>query len=59
MRDGRYQVSVMEKAEQGRANAFIRELLAAALKVPPERLTLIAGAHRPTKTYRVLAQTRR
>lgn len=49
----RYEISVREKAEQGKANARIRELLAAALDVPPEWLMLVSGAHRPAKMYRV------
>jgi uncharacterized protein YggU (UPF0235/DUF167 family) len=55
----RYEISVRERAERGMANARIRELLAAALEVSPERLALISGAHRPAKTYRVLPRQMR
>ncbi len=49
-----FSIAVREKAEQGRANARIRELLAERLGVPVSRVRLISGAHRPSKRFLVL-----
>jgi uncharacterized protein YggU (UPF0235/DUF167 family) len=49
-----YAIATREKPEQGRANARIRDLLAAALGLPPDRVVLLSGAHHPAKKFRLL-----
>lgn len=50
---GGYKISVREKAEAGRANARIKELLARELGVPSGRVRLVKGAREPSKIFRV------
>ena len=46
-------VSVTEPPEDGRANAAIRDALAAALRVPKSRLSLIRGVTARDKVFRL------
>lgn len=46
-------IAVTEPAEDGRANAAVREALAAALGVAKTRLTLIRGATSRDKVFRL------
>lgn len=49
--NGVYEITVREKAEQGKANASIRTLLAKDLRVPENRLRLMTGHTSPTKIF--------
>ena len=46
-------VQVAAPPEGGRANRAAAEVLAAALGVDPRRVTLVAGAASPRKTFRI------
>ena len=46
-------VRVAAPPERGRANEAVREVLAAALAVPLDRVRLIAGATAPRKVFEV------
>jgi uncharacterized protein YggU (UPF0235/DUF167 family) len=49
----RFRVRVRAAPDKGRANAEIVERLAAYLKVPPSRLTLLRGATSSQKLFRL------
>ncbi|MGV6846884.1 MAG: DUF167 domain-containing protein [Marinibacterium sp.] len=49
---GGLRVYVTAVAENGKANAAVRSILAAAMQVPPTSLTLIRGASARDKTFR-------
>jgi uncharacterized protein YggU (UPF0235/DUF167 family) len=55
--DDVFEIAVKEKAEQGRANVRIRELLAAQLGVAVSDLRLVSGAHRPSKRFLVAVRS--
>jgi len=50
-------VKVREKAEQGRANQRVKELLSEHLGIPEERLVLIRGASNAHKIYKVIIRS--
>lgn len=50
---GGYRISVREKAEGGRANERIKEVLARTLGVPVAKVRLIKGKTEPSKIFRV------
>lgn len=49
--DGTYRIAVTAPAEHGRATDAARRALAAHLKVPPSRLSLLMGAAARTKVF--------
>ena len=49
----RLKIRVRQPPEGGRANAAVTELLAEALGVPPEDVTLVAGDTSPRKSFTV------
>lgn len=51
--DGRLLAKVRAQPEDGRANAAVRALLAAALDVAPSRLDLLRGATSREKQFRI------
>ena len=55
--DDVFEIAVKEKAEQGRANARIRELLAGHLGIAVSDLRLVSGAHRPVKRFLVAVRS--
>lgn len=50
-KSGRYVVATREPAEDGRANAAVRTLLAKHLGVPESALSLVRGADKPSKIF--------
>lgn len=50
---GRLRIWVKEPAERNLANARVRELVAAHLRVPLERVRLISGHTSPSKLFSV------
>lgn len=46
-----YHITVREKAQQGQANARVKDLLSEALHCSPKQLRLIKGATTPSKTF--------
>ena len=51
--DGRLQAKVRAKPEDGKANAAVIALLAAALAIAPSRITLLRGATSREKQFRI------
>jgi uncharacterized protein YggU (UPF0235/DUF167 family) len=51
-----FEIRVKEPAEQGRANEAVKAALAAELKVPPNRLSLVKGATGPSKIFLLRAE---
>ena len=51
--EGRLLAKVRAKPEDGKANAAVRDLLAAALGVAPSRLTLLRGATSRDKLFSI------
>lgn len=49
--DGRYEISVREDREKGKANARAKELLAEYLHLPHSSVGVKRGHHLPTKTF--------
>ncbi len=47
--NGRFVVSVKEKAEQNQANNKIIILVAEYLKIDPKKIRFISGHHKPSK----------
>ena len=50
-KNGRFIVSTREPAEEGRANAAVRIILAAHLGVSEKSLSLVRGADKPSKLF--------
>ena len=48
-----FEVTVREKAAENRANHRTIELLAVHLGVPADKIRLVSGHHRPSKTFDV------
>lgn len=51
---GNFEVSVREPAAENRANARVRELIAAYLRAPLSAVQIVAGHHRSRKTIRIV-----
>ncbi|HEX8993874.1 MAG TPA: DUF167 domain-containing protein [Candidatus Paceibacterota bacterium] len=51
---GGLRISVREPAEENRANARVRELVASEYGVPLARVRLISGRHAPSKKFFVM-----
>ena len=51
--DGRVQVKVRTKPEDGKATAAVAAMLAAALGVPPSQIALLRGATSREKLFRI------
>lgn len=51
LKKGKYFISVKEKAERGKANAKILQLLANKLQCNPKNLRMIKGGTKTSKTY--------
>lgn len=51
--DGRLEVKVRAKPEDGKATEAVRQLLATALGIAPSRLSLLRGATSREKQFRV------
>lgn len=52
--EGRFYVYVKEKAEEGRANERMLEVLATHLKTTPKKLVITRGSKTPNKFVKVL-----
>jgi uncharacterized protein len=52
--DTEYEIAVVEQPEKGRATSAIRRSLAAELKIPQSRLSLVMGITSRTKVFEVL-----
>lgn len=51
--EGRLLAKVRAKAQDGKANAAVRDLLAAGLEIAPSRLTLLRGATSRDKLFAI------
>ena len=49
-----YTVSVVERPERGKATLAVRRALAAKLKIPQSRLSLVKGHSSRTKVFEIL-----
>jgi len=52
--DDSFEVKVREKAEEGRANQRVIEVLASYLNIPQERLVIIRGARQRNKIFKLI-----
>lgn len=53
----KFEVYVREPAIVGRANAAICRALAMHFKLPPDKILLVRGAHRPNKIFEIKKET--
>jgi len=51
---GGFEISVREPAAENRANARVRELIAARLRTPLSAVKIVAGHHSSRKTIRIV-----
>lgn len=52
--DAHYTISVKEKAEGGRANARVIQILSRELGIPAKKLRIIRGHRSPSKTIEAI-----
>jgi uncharacterized protein YggU (UPF0235/DUF167 family) len=52
--DDEFVIKVREKAEEGRANKKVKEILARYLHIPEEKLILIRGAKQRNKIFKLI-----
>jgi hypothetical protein len=50
----RYEISVIERPEKGKANDAVRRSLAKHLRIAPSRLSLVMGATAHVKVFEIL-----
>jgi len=50
-----YIVYVKEKAEEGRANQRVREILSVYFKIPAGKIRLIKGGKKPNKIFEIIS----
>lgn len=51
---GGFEISIRESAAENRANARVRGIIAARLRLPLPRVQIIAGHHKSMKTIRII-----
>lgn len=49
-----YIIKVREKAEEGKANQRVKEILAEYFKIVPGKIKLVKGGRRPNKIFELL-----
>ena len=54
LKSGKFEIDVKEKAEQNAANERVRTLIARHFHVASGNVRIVAGHHRPNKTFRVI-----
>ena len=54
IKDDHFTVATKSKAEQNRANKRTLELVAKYYKIPPNKVRIISGHHRPNKILEIL-----
>ena len=52
--EDKFEIKVKEKAEEGRANKRVKEVLARYLNISEEKLILIRGAKQKNKIFKIV-----